>query len=410
MLIKIKLKSLMNLKKRMIRKLNIILISHYRIAAVYSFSNYSKIFGDLQFISLENNRTTTVFPIQFFNDIEKLPLECNLPDTYFSKIRECKIIGQSNVILTKNGYLLYDYLSDISKSHVNVTDGGLLLLLNKVLHFKKYYIVNYIQESKDKIENGIMLSGNFSNNYYHFVFEFLVKFELISNLMIDKRIPIILDNQVKEFPQFIDLISIFNRENRQIIYIKKDSLYSIKELYYFSFINEIPPNLKRKINNIESTDYAFDFKSIDFLRTIMDKYFNGISLKSPKKIFISRSSCSIRRNNEHEIFPILAEHGFVVIQPERMSVKEQYFHFSNAQHIIAASGAALTNIVFCKPDCKILVFQSVKSQITVFSSIAAYIKTNMIYITADTDQLKSHPDFNIPKELLKQYLSKYDFI
>lgn len=398
----------MNLCERVFRKLHVILNSHYKIAEAYSFLEYSKIFDDLQYFSLSTNRITTVFPIQFFNSPKIKPVKCDLPDAYFAKIGNCKIIGQSNVILTKNRQLLYDYLSYGSNSHINVTDRGLLLLLNNVVHYKKQYIITYVHESKDLIENGILLSGNFSNNYYHFVLEFLVKFELISNLKIDKQIPIIVDNQVKEIPQFIDLISIFNKENREIIYIKKGNLYSIRELYCFSSINEIPPNLKRKIYEIRSTDYAFDFKSIDFLRTTMYKYFNGISLETPRKIFISRSSCSIRRNNEQEIIPILIEHGFVVIQPERMSVKEQFFHFSNAQHIIAASGAALTNIVFCRPDCKILVFQSVKKQITVFSSIAAYLKTDMIYLSPDTNELNLHPDFNVPKESLKQYLSKYD--
>ena len=403
-----KLLQIKNYYYRCTKKLNILVKSRYKIVKVHSFKNYSEEYDDIDFTSLSNNRKTYVFPIHFFTENDKLPIEYNLDDLYYAKIIECKIIGQSNVILTKNNFLLYDYLYDKVKSYVNVTDGGLLLLFNRVIHFKQNYILNYLQESPVRIENGILLSGNFSNNYFHFVFEFLVKFHIISKLSIDTKIPIIIDNHVKRVSQFEELITIFNKENRKLIYIQKGNLYTINELHYFSFINNIPPNLKRKIYEVESTDYAFDFDSINFLKTTIKEHFNRFSLETPKKIFVSRNDCLIRRNNETDIYPILHEHGFVIIQPEKMSIKEQYFHFANAQHIIAASGAALTNIIFCKPNCKILVLQSVKSQITIFSSIAAYLKTDMQYITPTIDELKSHPDFHIPKELLKQYLSKHD--
>lgn len=398
----------MGICNRIKKKLVLVFRSHYKVARVYSFKTYSGLSKHIQYYPLSIERKTTVYPIHFFDEPLKEPIKCDLSDVYYVNIENCKIIGQSNIILTKNKYLLYDYLAEKSKSYVNITDKGLFLFLNKVIHFGKSYLLNHLGVSKDVIDKGIMLSGNFSDNYYHFVFEFLVKFDLISKAKIEKEIPIILDSIVKEIPQFKELISIFNEEKRKIIYIDRQILYSINELHYFSFINEVPPNLKRKTNEIKSTDYAFDIKSILYLRSTVFKYFNNNLSSTPKKIFISRKNCSKRRNNEQDFYPILKKFGYVTVSPENLTLKEQFLYFSNAEHIIAGSGAALTNIIFCKPQCEILVFQSIHADITVFSSIAAYTELNMIYLTPLNQTTKSHPDFNISIELLEKYLKEYD--
>lgn len=388
-------------------KILFIINSRYKVAKVTSIRNYSRL-RNIKYRLLSQNRKTTVYPIHFFNQTPKEPINASLFDIYYSVIENCNIIGQSNAILTKDNYLLYDYLAHKSLKKINVTDSGLFLLLNRVIHLGKIFFINYLKVSKNAIDKGIMLSGNFTDNYYHFVLEFLVKFELISQANIDYSIPIVLDNRVKKILQFNELITIFNIGNREIIYVEPRVLYTVNELHYVSAPNKIPPNIKGKIQSIKSEDYAFDFNSIDFLRTTIRRYFDSIDADTPRKIFISRANCIKRKNNEADLYPILKRFGYTIIHPENMTFKEQFICFANADYIIAASGAALTNIVFCKPECNILVFQTVQADITIFSSIAKYLNTNMMYITGSNETTKLHPDFIVPVNLLEEYLQKYD--
>jgi len=397
----------MNLLTLIIKKISLIFISFYKVAKLSSFNTYIELFNDNSYFKLSTNRTTTVYPISFFNETEKTPIKLTLEDTFYAIIHDCSIIGESNLVLTKENLLLYDTLVDKSNSHVNVTDKGLFLLFNKLIHVGRYYILNYLKNNKS-IEKGIMLSGNFSNNYYHFVLEFIVKFELINQSKINPTIPLILDSRIKKIPQFEELIAIFNKDNRYIKYIESKTLYSINELHFLSFVNKIPANFKSKKYKIQSTDFAFDFNSVEFVRQTVYKYFENKIINTNRKIFISRKKCLIRRNNEEELYPILLKYGYQIIFPEELSLQEQFSYFANAEHIIAATGAALTNVLFCKPKCEVLVFQPTNAETTVFSSIAAHIKLNMIYLTGKNKTSKRHPDFEISMELLEEYLQKYD--
>ena len=51
---------------------------------------------------------------------------------------------------------------------------------------------------------------------------------------------------------------------------------------------------------------------------------------------------------------VLSKYGFIKLDLESLSVAEQAELFSSAEVIIAAHGAALTNITFCQPGTRIL--------------------------------------------------------
>jgi capsular polysaccharide biosynthesis protein len=76
-----------------------------------------------------------------------------------------------------------------------------------------------------------------------------------------------------------------------------------------------------------------------------------------RKIYLARATDA--RNgrgipNEPELIAHLEQRGFVAIFPERYSVTEQAAIFAQADVVIAAHGAGLTNIVFCRPGTTII--------------------------------------------------------
>jgi capsular polysaccharide biosynthesis protein len=74
-----------------------------------------------------------------------------------------------------------------------------------------------------------------------------------------------------------------------------------------------------------------------------------------RHLFVSRAGASSRRVvNEDEIAPLLARHGFDVVDCARMSITEQFELFSGAARVVGPHGAGLTNLLFSKPGTKVV--------------------------------------------------------
>ncbi|MDA5110859.1 glycosyltransferase family 61 protein [Brevibacillus thermoruber] len=58
--------------------------------------------------------------------------------------------------------------------------------------------------------------------------------------------------------------------------------------------------------------------------------------------------------NEQEVMRFLEKYGFTCLHFEDITVAEQAQIFSSAKVVIAPHGSALTNLVFCQPDTKVI--------------------------------------------------------
>jgi hypothetical protein len=76
---------------------------------------------------------------------------------------------------------------------------------------------------------------------------------------------------------------------------------------------------------------------------------------SSNRIYISRTNASRRRIlNEKEVVDALTGAGFEVVCPTEYSFLQQVAIFANARTIVAAHGAGLTNITFCRPGTAVI--------------------------------------------------------
>jgi capsular polysaccharide biosynthesis protein len=74
-----------------------------------------------------------------------------------------------------------------------------------------------------------------------------------------------------------------------------------------------------------------------------------------RKLFLSRATAASRRIvNEAEIEPVLAGHGFEVVDPAGMSIAEQVALFSQASAVAGPHGAGLTNLLFSPPGTAVV--------------------------------------------------------
>ena len=93
----------------------------------------------------------------------------------------------------------------------------------------------------------------------------------------------------------------------------------------------------------------------DLRKTYTDFYEAARSVCAGNKIYISRSKAQRRKIvNEEECVAILNEYGFETIYFEDYTFEQQVEIALNAEYLVSNHGAGITNILFMKPDSKVL--------------------------------------------------------
>lgn len=92
-------------------------------------------------------------------------------------------------------------------------------------------------------------------------------------------------------------------------------------------------------------------EAVDFLRNAFPTGKNPRS----RKIFIGRGGAKHRALiHEGKIAAMLSGRGFESVECEKLSVQEQANIFGSAEVVVGAHGAALTNLVFCRPGTRVV--------------------------------------------------------
>lgn len=325
-----------------------------------------------------------------------------LPDINLMLVKNGIVIGGSNIVLLNKTQGFYNHNYD---SEVNCSDSALYDYYHEYYINKKVKIYEKRRGKRLKINEAVSFCINYSFNYYHYILECLSKFYILEKSTLRKNIPILIDSSAKYFKQFDELLCIFNRDNREVIYVDSLQYIKVNNLYLISTIQYIPTNYIN-INSLHASSITLNFNSLKFLRTSIVRNFKEklSSIPKNKNIFISRKNNHNRNYNNDEIEEYLKRRGFEVIQPELMSLEEQVKSFYNAKIIIAASGAALTNIIFCRPQTKIIVLFNNKLNLSIFSNIANCFKLDMMYLTGDSSEYSIHSSFKIELKNLEEIL------
>jgi len=96
-------------------------------------------------------------------------------------------------------------------------------------------------------------------------------------------------------------------------------------------------------------------KSYHFSRDIFYREFNGDSGKNELRIYVTRGMVARRKIiNEAQVIDLLKKYGFKAVAMDDKTIQEQADLFSQAEVIVAAHGAALTNLLFISPDTKVI--------------------------------------------------------
>ncbi len=291
--------------------------------------------------------------------------------SYVGVFKNAKIISGSSLIVLDEKRLLYELKSNCKNKNIDFSDDG-------ISYEKDDLFVITDDESKKVFESGVTMTSNYDTNFYHLMYEVLIKFEALEKLGLDKNIPLLFNKEVLEIKPFFDLISILNKDKRVIESLEKLKIYEVKQLYHISCNNIIPPNFL-DITKINDSDNIFSLEALNFLRKNMLEVVKPV--EGLKRVFIGRKKAGNRRNyNEEAVWSLLKKYGFDIFYPEEHTVDMQISIFNNANFIVGATGAAFTNLLFCNSNCKIICLTNYPIKLSIFSTIAKFIEIEMIYL------------------------------
>jgi len=243
------------------------------------------------------------------------------------------IIGKPFVAEVPNAELLGPHAIAITSGNKVIPD---LALFGKT---KRGSFLGYKQTTPKRMDVVCSLIGHQNKNYFHWITEVLTLLEGIEYYyQITKRKPVLLvEKQVLSWQ--VDSLKAMGYKYEDCAQWD-NSRACVKRL--------VVPSMRR-YSEYEGTPYdSISPAACHWLRqrVLSNTSISGTN-KYPKKIYISRRKATSRRiQNEHRVIEYLTSLGFVTYSTEDMNFFAQVRLFSEANVVVAAHGAGLTNIIF----------------------------------------------------------------
>lgn len=318
---------------------------------------------------------TSIYPPNYSNQSKSQKVLVIQPPIFVKTFNNADIFGGLSYIVTGRKTFL-----DI---HPNLHFDKLSLINDMVMHQKRQHILTkyYAKSQQLTLDEGIMLSGTATYNYYHWLIEFIPKLSILDGNSV-RGVPFILDEAVTQTPALYEALHII-APDAKTFQLSKGCLLKVGRLIYPSLLSWTTINIQKGFD-IEPQDSITSERAIHYLREkFLDSPYNETG---QERLYISRANTSNRKHNEAELIQIAEKYGFKVVVPELLSFKEQVGLFSKASHIIGATGGGMTNIVFAPKSAKILCLIAKPIAFAGFSNIAGILGQDMRFIAGKVDQ------------------------
>lgn len=243
----------------------------------------------------------------------------------------------------------------------------------------------------ENLDEGFFLAGNGSWNWFHFIIEILPKLLLLSKSQTNV---ILVSDIILQIPSMQHILEIINEKQFEIKYLDRGKTYFVKNLYHINDFNHVQFNRYDGLIKAKGTYY-----NKEMLCRYSDTILNKITLEkkeTPTKIFLYRKNTHRIAQNQDEILDYLKNFGFIAVCLEDLAVEEQIYYFKNAKFIVGISGAAWSNLIFCRNKPKAICFiPNNVIESTVFSNLAKISNVNMLNQSYESDKYHYSSGFNI---------------
>tara|TARA_B100001250_G_scaffold375154_1_gene362513 strand:+ start:1601 stop:2590 length:990 start_codon:yes stop_codon:yes gene_type:complete len=247
------------------------------------------------------------------------------------------------------------------------------------------FIINFLKlrlKSKIKIDSGVWIINNKSENYFHWMTESLTR--VLSYQQLNKKGIILLPDQFNNIEFSSKTLEMLDVEYK--IY-SNDNLVKVK-------------NLSLTTHTAPAGNY--NSKIISELHSKLNKDSKSVS---GKRLWLSRKFSDRRfLVNEDDITPLLEDYGIEIIYPEKLTYQEQVETYRKAEFIGGVAGAALANILYMEKNNTVLELRAENdAHNNCHYSLAVALKNKFYYVICEIDR---DNNLIINDETLKETLNK----
>lgn len=291
-------------------------------------------------------------------------------------------------------HLLHDARTSVYHSQIRLTDAFLLPDLHFAARerlepnkgtmgdFDKHRALCDARPLR-QFDRAILLGGDGSDNWYHYVIECGAKAWLARHLP-DAYAdwPLLVPAEARKPGPFADLVAAL-MPGRTLLDVGPATV-RVERLVVFDEVSHGPfnfyPGLWPRLDDYVQHDDTL-LAMVAFLRQALIPP----ALPAPQsRLYLARPP-GRRDHNQAELIDIAARHGFVAVSPERLTLREQAALFAGASHVLGASGAAWTNMIFAPPTLRALTWILPEySEFCSYSALAALLGQDLRYIVTDT--------------------------
>ena len=164
-------------------------------------------------------------------------------------------------------------------------------------------------------------------------------------------------------------------------------------------------------SNIKNLDIGYHRENYlyNLRNKLINKYIED-NKSQEKKIFLWRENTHRIAQNQNDVLQYLEKKGFKKIDPAKLNLKQQIEIFNSADIIIGTTGAAWTNLIFCKKNAKAIIFSPYYfNDFNAFSNLAQIFNIDLTYSYYSGNKLDhSESNFRINLEEIKSILKSYE--
>ena len=207
-----------------------------------------------------------------------------------------------------------------------------------------------------QLSEAVSLLDATAPNYAHWLTEILPKAVAWARYGGDPTVPLLVDAGLH--PNIIRALELSVPSEQQILLVPARQLIHVRSLHHLSAPGHIPYE-PRDRDGLQRSHGTFSTAALSAtVETIKSAL--GLRPDDPQDqvLFIRRNSGARNVLNQPELDALVAQQGWTVVAPETLTFDEQVRLFHRARMVVGPTGAAMANLIFARPGCRIGVMMS----------------------------------------------------
>jgi capsular polysaccharide biosynthesis protein len=333
----------------------------------------------------------TIFPARDQENLVSHPEQYIYPKIYVAEIINAMTYGGTNLILADGEVICHD-LYDFNRDYTSEELYGRILIDQKSSRIR--WLLH--DEEPEPIPVAASFVDACALNYAHWLTEVLPRIALFCAEERFRGVPIVINAGLHK--NIMESLFLLIDAKREIIALPIGKALTVDKLYTTSVTGYVPYG--RRTSKLSGHSQGiFSPNALEKLRNhlinLEQKTENEVW---PEKIYLQRNSETRKLLNSTEIETLCIARGYAVVETEKLTFRQQVRLFNNAKEIIAPTGAALSNAMFCKPGTKVAILMAKHADMIYryWFNMLAPLQINVSYVFGNIIQnrfLGIHSDF-----------------